>query len=201
MSDDWPAASYERWGGTCDTLHAHTQVLGKLAVQLAPPGPQLQHAALRLTARGWETAPLPGPDGSGSLVVVLDLRLHEAVVEHSSGQTHQVALTPDRPVAEVTAEVLAAVWAGLECSVHGGGLAEGGHSESDWGGGAGAPGDLGELAFGASEAHRGPVGLNLVRCPSGRSEGCLVGGDPVDQGSEQHLASAWLVRPSCRKVG
>jgi len=34
-------------------------VLGKLAVRLAPPEPQLQHAALRLTARGWETAPLP----------------------------------------------------------------------------------------------------------------------------------------------
>src|SRR5689334_24709726 len=66
MSAGWPAVSYERWGATCDTLHAHTQVLGKLAVRLAPPEPQLQHAALRLTARGWETLPLPAPDGSGS---------------------------------------------------------------------------------------------------------------------------------------
>jgi len=90
-------------------LHAHTQVLGKLAVTLAPAEPQLQHAALRLTARGWETAPLPAPDGSGSLVVALDLRSHEALVEHSGWQTWRVALTPDRPVAEVTAEVLAAV--------------------------------------------------------------------------------------------
>src|SRR5690242_15862326 len=109
MSAGWPAVSYERWGATCDTLHAHTQVLGKLAVRLAPPEPQLQHAALRLTARGWETAPLPAPDGSGSLVVALDLRAHEAVVEHSGGQTRRVPLTPDRPVAEVTREVLAAV--------------------------------------------------------------------------------------------
>ena len=54
------------WSATCDTLHAHTQVLGKLAAALAPPEPQLQHAALRLTARGWETAPLPAPDGSGA---------------------------------------------------------------------------------------------------------------------------------------
>ena len=45
---------------TRDTLHAHTQVLGKLAVTLAPPEPQLQHAALRLTARGWETAAAAG---------------------------------------------------------------------------------------------------------------------------------------------
>ena len=109
MSSVWPPVSYEEWRGTCDTLHAHTQVLGKLAVRLAPPEPQLQYAALRLTARGWETAPLPAPDGSGSLVVALDLRVHEAVVEHSGGQAERVPLAPDRPVAEVTREVLAAV--------------------------------------------------------------------------------------------
>ena len=85
MPSAWPALSYEQWSATCDTLHAHTQVLGKLAAVLAPPEPQLQHAALRLTARGWETAPLPAPDGSGALVVALDLRTHEAVVEHSDG--------------------------------------------------------------------------------------------------------------------
>ena len=109
MPEDWPAVSYDQWRATCDTLHAHTQVLGKLAVRLAPPEPQLQHAALRLTARGWETAPLPAPDGSGSLVVVLDLRFHEALVEHSGGRVGRVALTPDRPVADVTRELLAAV--------------------------------------------------------------------------------------------
>ncbi len=109
MSPAWPAISYEGWRETCDTLHAHTQVLGKLAARLAPPEPQLQHAALRLTARGWETAPLPAPDGSGSLVVALDLHAHEAVIEHSGGRTERVPLTPDRPVAEVTRGVLAAV--------------------------------------------------------------------------------------------
>jgi len=97
------------WAETCDTLHAHVQLLGKLAAALAPPEPQLLHSALRLTARGWETPPLPAPDGSGSLVVVLDLRAHEAVAEHSSGQARRVPLTPDRPVAEVTRDVLAAV--------------------------------------------------------------------------------------------
>jgi hypothetical protein len=105
----WPAVSYDRWGETCDTLHAHTQVLGKLAVELAPPEPELQHAALRLTPRGWETAPLPAPDGSGSLVAALDLRAHEAVIEHDAGAVERIPLTPDRPVAEVTRDVLAAV--------------------------------------------------------------------------------------------
>ena len=56
---------YAEWRATCDTLHAHTQVLGKLAAVLAPPEPQLQHAALRLTVRGWETLPLPAPGRVG----------------------------------------------------------------------------------------------------------------------------------------
>src|SRR3954449_1446515 len=105
----WPELSYERWSATCDTLHAHTQVLGKLAVALAPPEPQLQHAALRLTARGWETAPLPAPDGSGALVASLDLHAHEAVVEHSGGGRRSVGLAPDVPVGHVTRDLLAAV--------------------------------------------------------------------------------------------
>ena len=109
MSTPWPSLSYSRWSATCDTLHAHTQLLGKLAVALAPPEPQLQHAALRLSARGWETHPLPAPDGSGAIVAALDLHSHEAVVEHSAGHETRIALTPNRPVADVTREVLDAV--------------------------------------------------------------------------------------------
>jgi hypothetical protein len=101
--------NYEAWSETCDTLHAHTQVLGKLAVELAPPEPQLQHAALRLTARGWETAPLPAPNGSGAIVVALDLGTHEALLEHSDGRTGRIPLTPDRQVGAVTRDVLALV--------------------------------------------------------------------------------------------
>ena len=102
------SVDYEAWTATCDTLHAHTQVLGKLAAELAPPEPQLQHAALRLTARGWETPPLPAPDGSGVFVAALDLQTHAAALEHSDGRVETVALTPDRPVGQVTREVLAA---------------------------------------------------------------------------------------------
>jgi hypothetical protein len=105
----WPPLVYEEWRATCDTLHAHTQLLGKLAVALAPPEPELQHAALRLTARGWETWPLPAPDGSGAVVVALDLRTHEAVVQHTTGGDRRIALTPDRSVGSVTRDVLEAV--------------------------------------------------------------------------------------------
>jgi Family of unknown function (DUF5996) len=109
MAAPWPAVSYESWSATCDTLHAHTQVLGKLAAALAPPEPQFQHVALRLTARGWETPALPAPDGSGALVVTLDLRTHEALVEHTGGSVWRTPLVPDRPVGEVTRAVLQAV--------------------------------------------------------------------------------------------
>src|SRR3954452_19410067 len=106
MPAPWPALSYDEWSATCDTLHAHTQVLGKLAVALAPPEPRLQHAALRLTARGWETAPLPAPDGSGAVVAALDLHAHEAFAEHNDGRTRRIALAPDRAVGAVTRELV-----------------------------------------------------------------------------------------------
>jgi hypothetical protein len=105
----WPSLPFEDWRATCDTLHLHTQVLGKLAVALAPPEPELQHAALRLTARGWETLPLPTPDGSGAFTAALDLHAHEAVVETSDGRGARVPLTPNRSVGSVTRDVLAAV--------------------------------------------------------------------------------------------
>jgi hypothetical protein len=109
MTSSWPPLDHEAWSATCDTLHAHTQVLGKLAAELAPSEPQLQHAALRLTARGWETLPLPAPDGSGAVGVALDLHAHEAVVQHSDGRVQRVALIPDQPVGAVTRGVLEAV--------------------------------------------------------------------------------------------
>ena len=105
----WPEVDYATWSATCDTLHAHTQVLGKLAVELAAPEPELQHTALRVTTRGWETYPLPAPNGGGLITAALDLRTHEAIVEHSDGGEARIPLTPDRPVADVTHDVLKAV--------------------------------------------------------------------------------------------
>src|ERR1700758_2096704 len=99
MPSRWPELPYEAWRDTCDTLHAHTQVIGKLSVALARPEPQLQPAALRLTARGWETYPLPAPDTSGALVVALDFHRHEAVAAHSDGRVLRTLLMPGRPVA------------------------------------------------------------------------------------------------------
>jgi uncharacterized protein DUF5996 len=109
LGSGWPSLPYEAWRATRDTLHAHTQVLGKVAVVVAPPEPQLGHGALRLTARGWETSLLPAPDGSGAFTVVLDLHAHETLVEHADGRARRIPLTPHRSVAEVTRDVLGAV--------------------------------------------------------------------------------------------
>jgi hypothetical protein len=109
VPSSWPALPYEEWRETCDTVHAHTQVLGKVAAALAPREPQWQHSALRLTARGWETAPLPTANGTGAFTIALDLHAHDAVVEHSREPRRTVPLTPNRSVAAVTRDVLAAV--------------------------------------------------------------------------------------------
>ena len=39
MPTQWPTQRYQDWSETCDTLHAHTQDLGKLAVAI------IQHLA------------------------------------------------------------------------------------------------------------------------------------------------------------
>jgi len=105
----WPDVSYARWRETCDTLHAHSQLLGKIAVALAPKEPQLQHGALRLTARGWETRPLPAPNHSGAIVLVLDLHRHETRVEHSDGRVARVPLMPAGFVTGTTVVVSVAI--------------------------------------------------------------------------------------------
>jgi hypothetical protein len=43
------------------------------------------------------------------VVVALDLRGHEAVAEHSDGRSLRIPLTPDRPVGDVTRQLLAGV--------------------------------------------------------------------------------------------
>jgi uncharacterized protein DUF5996 len=109
MAASWPDLPLEPWQATCDTLHGHVQVLGKLATALAPAEPELQHGALRLTQRGWETLPLPAPDGRGAVGIALDLHSHMAVVEASAGARQQIPLRPDRSVGAVARDVLAAV--------------------------------------------------------------------------------------------
>ena len=52
---------------------------------------------------------MPAPDGSGALVVALDLHRHHAAAEHSDGRVHHIPLGPNRPVGAVTRDLLSAV--------------------------------------------------------------------------------------------
>ena len=108
MPVSWPSVDYREWQETCDTLHAHTQVLGKLAVALAPPEPA---AAARR----------PAPDRArlGDPPAARPRRLRArswsrsicARTRQSSntpdGRIGASPLTPDRPVGDVTRELLA----------------------------------------------------------------------------------------------
>jgi hypothetical protein len=42
MPSNWQSLPYGAWRATCDTLHAHTQVLGKLAGSLAGSPPPVR---------------------------------------------------------------------------------------------------------------------------------------------------------------
>ena len=98
MNQGWPSVDYD--GVARDVRHAARAHPG--AGQAGGPA---RPARAPAPARGAAAdrprlgdRPLPAPDGSGALVAALDLRTHEAVVEHSGGQAERVALTPDRPV-------------------------------------------------------------------------------------------------------
>ena len=60
MNDDvWPALPYDEWKDTYATLHMWSQVIGKVAVVLAPPVNHSWGVSLQVTARGLSTRPLP----------------------------------------------------------------------------------------------------------------------------------------------
>ena len=107
----WPAVDYEPWSATCDTLHAHTQVLGKLAVDA-----RAARAAAPARRAAADRARLGDAAAAGARRLRRARRRrstctrHEAVVEHSDGRADaDRARRPDRPVGEVTRDVLAAV--------------------------------------------------------------------------------------------
>ena len=86
----WPPLPYQAWKDTYETLHMWSQVIGKVAVALAPP---LNHGwgiALHLTARGLATMPLT--HGQRTFTMEFDLLGHELVVETSDGARRTLKL-------------------------------------------------------------------------------------------------------------
>src|SRR6476661_900490 len=104
MSDDlWPALPYDAWKDTYATLHMWSQIVGKIALALAPPVNHSWGVTLRVTARGLATTPLP--HDSRSFTMEFDFVGHELLVQASDGQRRALKLEP-RTVADTYHELM-----------------------------------------------------------------------------------------------
>ena len=121
MSDEtatgvWPDVDVSGWAPTKRSLHLYLQMLGKMRVVLSPPQPNWMHTALLLNARGLTTGPMPWR--GTSLEASLDAFSSEILIERSTGASRRIALLPARTVAEIFAELEAAIAAlGVECKI------------------------------------------------------------------------------------
>lgn len=111
--DLWPDLPLAPWRDTYATLHRYTQVIGKIALALAPMTNHWWQAALRVTARGLATHALPYR--GDALELELDFHDHELRATTSRGERRVLALSP-RPVAEFYRDVMATL-AGLGMAV------------------------------------------------------------------------------------
>ena len=96
-NERWPALPWDAWNDTCDTLHMWMQIVGKVALALAPYLNEWWHIAFHLTARGLTTGPLPFRDGIFEME--FDFIDHQLVVRTSDGRRKALALMP-RSVAD-----------------------------------------------------------------------------------------------------
>jgi Family of unknown function (DUF5996) len=100
----WPALPYDAWKDTYATLHMWSQIVGKIALALAPPINHSWGVSLRVTARGIATAPLPYD--SRSFTMEFDFVSHELIVQATDGQRRALKLEP-RTVADTYREIMA----------------------------------------------------------------------------------------------
>jgi len=99
----WPPLPLDGWRDTYMTLHMWTQIVGKVALALAPPLNHSWGVALQVASRGLSTRPLPY--GSRTFVITFDFLDHELRIEVSDGVTASLALAP-RSVADFYADVM-----------------------------------------------------------------------------------------------
>jgi hypothetical protein len=100
----WPALPYDGWQDTYATLHMWTQVVGKVALALAPPLNHSWAAALHISARGLRTGVLP--HGHRSFTIEFDFLAHELVIETNDAARRTLPLTA-RSVADFYSHVMA----------------------------------------------------------------------------------------------
>lgn len=101
---EWPALPYGEWKDTYATLHMWTQVVGKVALALAPPENHSWASAMQVTARGLTTRTLP--HGARLFAIEFDFVSHQLVIRVSDGPVRRLPLEP-RTVADFYGMVMA----------------------------------------------------------------------------------------------
>jgi hypothetical protein len=105
MTEDlWPALPYEAWQDTYATLHMWTQIVGKVALALAPPLNHCWGVALHVTAQGLATRPLPHTGRFFTLE--FDFISHRLLIRAADGAERTMRLEP-RTVADFYRELMA----------------------------------------------------------------------------------------------
>ena len=99
----WPELPYEAWKDTYATLHMWMQVVGKVALALAPPLNHSWGIAMQVTPRGLATRTLAY--GPRTLTLEFDFLAHELVIRSSDGDLRKLQLAP-RTVADFYREVM-----------------------------------------------------------------------------------------------
>ena len=102
-SESWPELPYEAWKDTYATLHMWTQIVGKVALALAPPLNHSWAIAMHLTPRGLSTRTLP--HGKRTFTAEFDFIDHKLVIRASDGLVRSTDLKP-RSVADFYREVM-----------------------------------------------------------------------------------------------
>lgn len=86
----WPPLAYAAWQGTCATLHLYSQMVGKVALALAPPLNHCWSVALHVTPRGLSTAMLP--HGPRSFTLAFDFIDHVLEIACTNGVIRRLPL-------------------------------------------------------------------------------------------------------------
>jgi hypothetical protein len=111
----WPALPYDAWRETYATLHMWTQIVGKIALAVAPPLNHCWSSALHVTARGLATYVLPYDERFFALE--FDFLSHRLLIRISDGPERALPLAP-RSVADFYRELMATLHElGLEVKI------------------------------------------------------------------------------------
>ena len=100
----WPALPYDGWRDTYATLHMWSQIVGKVALALAPPLNHCWGSALQLTAHGLSTRRLV--HGERAFTMELDFVEHRLAIRSSDDTERFVEFAP-RTVADFYGETMA----------------------------------------------------------------------------------------------